>query len=88
MRTRPEPAIGLRGYPFVLGVCVRSVMILTYPDRDGAEELAGTLRDLGVGAAAMPTDDAHLAGGMVWEVRVPEAQAGPVKALVEAVRNS
>ena len=26
--------------------------------------------------------------GMVWEVRVPDAQAGPVKALVEAVRNS
>ena len=65
-----------------------SVAVLTYPDRDGAEELAGILRDLGVGAAAMPTEDPHVAGGMVWEVRVPEDRTAAVRALVEAVRNS
>ena len=67
---------------------MRSVVILTYPDREGAEELAGILRDLGVAAAAMPTEDTHVAGGMIWEVRVPEAAAGPIKALVEAVRDA
>ena len=48
----------------------------------------GILRDLGARAAAMPTEDRHLAGGMVWEVRVPDDQAAPVRALMEAVRNS
>jgi len=54
----------------------------------GAEELAGILRELGVTAAAMPAEDIHVAGGMGWEVRVPEPQATHVKALLEAVRGS
>ena len=65
-----------------------SVVVLTYPDREGAEELAGILRELGGTAAAMPAEGTHVAGGMVWEVRVPEPQAAHVKALLEAVRGS
>ncbi len=65
-----------------------SVVVLTYPDREGAEELAGILRELGVTAAAIPGEDGRVAGSMIWQVRVPEPQAGHVKALLEAVRGS
>jgi len=65
-----------------------SVVVLTYPDRAGAEELAGILRALGVAAAAIPEEDGRVAGSMIWQVRVPEPQAGHVKALLEAVRGS
>jgi len=65
-----------------------SVVVLTYPDRAGAEELAGILRALGVAAGAMPGKDGRVAGSMVWQVRVPEPQAAHVRALVEAERGS
>ncbi len=70
------------------GARMASVVVLTYPDREGAEELAGMLRELGAAAAAMPGKDGRVAGSMVWQVRVPEPQAGHVKAVLEAVRGS
>ena len=70
------------------GARMASVVVLTYPDRAGAEELTGILRALGVAAAAMPGEGGRVAGSMVWEVRVSEPQAVHVKALLEAVRGS
>ena len=65
-----------------------SVVVLTYPDREGADALAGLLREIGATAVAVPEEDGRVPGAMVWRVRVPEAEAENVRALVEAVTRS
>jgi hypothetical protein len=62
-----------------------SVAVFTSWDREGADALAGLLRELGIAAAAVPEEDEGAPGAMVWRVRVPEAQARRVRALIEDV---
>ena len=62
-----------------------SVTVLTYPDRAGAEEVAGILRELGIAAAVVPEEDDQVSGGMGWAVRVPEADASNVRRILRAI---
>ena len=61
-----------------------SVVVHTYADRAGADQLAVILRELGIGAAVVPEEDDRFPGGMAWAVRVPEAEAANVRRLLRA----
>ena len=62
-----------------------SVVVLTYPDREGADTLAVVLRELGIAAAVVPEEDDRFPGGMAWAVHVPEEQAAQARSLLNAV---
>ena len=72
--------------PGAEGMRMTSAVVLTYPDREGADKLAAVLREVGFAAAAVPEEDEQRAGDMVWQVLVPEGDAPQAKALVEAVQ--
>ena len=62
-----------------------SVVVLTYADRAGANQLAVILRKLGIAAAVVPEEDDRFPGGMAWSVRVPEGDAANVRRLLRAI---
>ena len=56
-----------------------SVVVLAYSDREGADQLAVILRELGIAAAVVPEEDDRFPGGMAWAVRVAEADVPEVR---------
>ena len=62
-----------------------SVVVLTYSDRERADQLAVVLREVGIAAAVVPEEDDRFPGGMGWAVRVAEANAEPVRLLLRAI---
>ena len=62
-----------------------SVVVLAYADREGADQLAVILREVGIAAAVVPEDDERFPGGMAWVVRVSEADAPNVRRILRAV---
>ncbi len=62
-----------------------SVVVLAYADREGADQLAGVLREVGIGAAVVPEEDERFPGGMGWVVRVAETDAESVRLLLRAI---
>ena len=62
-----------------------SVVVLAYSDREGADQLAVILREVGIAAAVVPEDDDRFPGGMAWAVRLPEAEAASVRRLLRAI---
>ena len=62
-----------------------SVVVLAYSDREGADQLAVILREVGVAAAVVPEEDGRFPGGMAWAVRVPESDAPNVRRILRAI---
>ena len=62
-----------------------SALVLAYSDREGADQLATVLREVGVAAAVVPEEDERFHGGMAWAVRVPEADAPNVRRILRAI---
>ena len=61
-----------------------SVTVLTYSDREGADQLAIILREVGIAAAVVPEDE-RFPGGMAWAVRVPDTDAPNVRRILRAI---
>jgi hypothetical protein len=64
---------------------VASVVVLAYSDREGADQLAVVLRELGIAAAVVPEEDGRFPEGMAWSVRVAEADADNVRRILRAI---
>ncbi len=62
-----------------------SAVVLAYSDREGADQLAVILRELGIAAAVVPEEDGRFPGGMAWAVRVPEADVENVRRILRAI---
>ncbi len=62
-----------------------SVVVLAYSDREGADQLAVILREVGIAAAVVPEEDARFPEGMAWSVRVAEADADNVRRILRAI---
>ena len=62
-----------------------SVVVLAYADREGADQLAVILREVGIAAAVVPEDDQRFSEGQAWAVRVAEADAESVRLLLRAI---
>ena len=62
-----------------------SVVVLAYSDREGADQVAVILRDVGVAAAVVPEEDERFPGGMAWAVRVSEAHVPKVRDILRQI---
>ena len=65
-----------------------SVVVLAYADREGADQLAVILREVGIAAAVVPEADERFPGGMAWAVRVSEVEAAKVRRILRAITRS
>ena len=62
-----------------------SVVVLASSDREGAEQVAVTLRELGIAAAVVPEDDERFPDRMAWVVRVSEGDGPNVRRILRAI---
>ena len=62
-----------------------SVVVLAYSDREGADQLAVILREVGVAAAVVPEEDERFPGGMARAVRVSEADVPKVRDILRQI---
>ena len=62
-----------------------SVVVLASSDREGAEQLAVILRELGITVAVVPEDDDRFPDRMAWAVRVSEGDAPNVRRILRAI---
>ena len=62
-------------------------VVLAYADREGADQLAVILREVGIAAAVVPEEDDRFAEGMAWAVRVAAADVENVRRILRVIRH-